>query len=90
MIGALVVSEAGSAGKAVASVVSALRAASVTEEQVAGAKNQLLSDVYTLMEDPLQLVENMGAQVRERSTVITKLSLEFKSVLKNHIMISQS
>ena len=63
MIGALVVSEAGSAGKAVASVVSALRAASVTEEQVAGAKNQLLSDVYTLMEDPLQLVENMGVQL---------------------------
>merc|ERR1712113_213458 len=46
-----------------ASVVSALRAASVTEEQVAGARNQLLSDVYTLMEDPLQLVENMGVQL---------------------------
>ena len=36
----------------------------MTEEQVAGAKKQLLSDVYTLMEDPLQLVENMGVQVR--------------------------
>merc|ERR1712066_242021 len=35
----------------------------LTEEQVAGAKKQLLSDVYTLMEDPLQLVENMGVQV---------------------------
>lgn len=34
----------------------------MTDEQVAGAKKQLLSDVYTLMEDPLQLVENMGAQ----------------------------
>ena len=44
-------------------MVSALRSASVTEEQVAGAKKQLLSDVYTLMEDPLQLVENMGVQV---------------------------
>lgn len=45
-------------------MVSALRSVSVTEEQVAGAKKQLLSDVYTLMEDPLQLVENMGVQVR--------------------------
>ena len=51
-------------GKAISAVVSALRSASVTEEQVAGAKKQLLSDVYTLMEDPLQLVENMGVQVR--------------------------
>jgi len=63
LIGALVVSEAGSAGKAVANVVSSLRSASVTDEQVAGAKKQLLSDVYTLMEDPLQLVENMGVQL---------------------------
>merc|ERR1719348_893850 len=44
LIGALVVSEAGSAG-------------------MAGAKKRLLSDVYTLMEDPLQLVENMGVQL---------------------------
>ena len=43
-------------------MLSALRFVSVTDEQVAGAKKQLLSDVYTLMEDPLQLVENMGAQ----------------------------
>ena len=45
-------------------MVSALRGASVTDEQVAGAKKQLLADVYTLMEDPLQMVENMGVQVR--------------------------
>ena len=51
-------------GKAVGAVVSALRSVSVTDDQVAGAKKQLLSDVYTLMEDPLQLVENMGVQVR--------------------------
>jgi len=62
LIGALVVSEAASAGKALGAVLSALRSVSVTDEQVAGAKKQLLSDVYTLMEDPLQLVENMGAQ----------------------------
>ena len=34
LIGALVVSEAGSAGKAVSAVVSALRTASVTDQQV--------------------------------------------------------
>ena len=45
-------------------MVSALRGASVTDEQVAGAKKQLLADVYTLMEDPLQMVENMGVQVQ--------------------------
>ena len=43
-------------------MLSALRSVSVTDEQVAGANKQLLSDVYTLMENPLQLVENMGAQ----------------------------
>ena len=31
---------------------------------MAGAKKQLLADVYTLMEDPLQMVENMGVQVK--------------------------
>jgi len=63
LIGALVVSEAESAGKAISAVVKALRGASVTEEQVAGAKKQLLADVYTVMEDPLQQVENMGMQL---------------------------
>merc|ERR1719153_26040 len=59
----MVVAEAGSAGKAVGAVVSALRSVSVTEEQVAGARKQLLADIYTLMEDPLQTVENMGVQL---------------------------
>ena len=39
-------------------VVAALQGESVTDQQE--AKKQLLADVYTLMEDPLQLVENMG------------------------------
>ena len=41
-------------------MVSALQGESVTDEQVAGGKKQLLADVYTLMEDPLQSVENMA------------------------------
>jgi len=70
LIGALVVAEAASAGKAVGAVVSALRGASVTDEQVAGAKKQLLADVYTLMEDPLQMVENMGVQLLQSGDVM--------------------
>ena len=52
--------EAISPDKAVGAVVSALQGESVTDKQEAGAKKQLLADVYTLMEDPLQSVENMG------------------------------
>ena len=40
--------------------MSALQGASVTDKQMAGAKKQLLVDVYTLMEDPLQMVGKMG------------------------------
>ena len=39
LIGALIVSEAGSAGKAASAVVSALRSASVTDQQVNCVKN---------------------------------------------------
>jgi len=63
LLGGLVVSEAATAGKAVSAVVAALRSVSVSEAQVAGAKKQLLADIYTLMEDPLQTVENMGVQL---------------------------
>ena len=63
LLGGLVVSEAATAGKAVSAVVAALRSLTVSEAQVAGAKKQLLADIYTLMEDPLQTVENMGVQV---------------------------
>ena len=65
-------------------MVSALRSVSVTEEQVAGAKKQLLSDVYTLMEDPLQLVENMGVQVRVLSLLAdTKVLQQCNSLYGN-------
>merc|ERR1711892_364819 len=50
-------------GKLVQAAVAALRTASVTDEEVAAAKKIMLADVYTLLEDPLQQVENMGAQV---------------------------
>ena len=43
-------------GEALGAVVAALQGESDKQE----AKKQLLADVYTLMEDPLQSVENMG------------------------------
>merc|ERR1712123_209168 len=53
LLGAMVVTD----------VAAALRTASVTDEEVAAAKKIMLADVYTLLEDPLQQFENMGAQV---------------------------
>ena len=72
-------------GKAVGAVVSALRGASVTDEQVAGAKKQLLADVYTLMEDPLQMVENMGVQVR--LVHMDSMEEKFMFIIANHFHI---
>ena len=75
LLGALVLTEASAAGKVVGAVAAALRSASVTEEQVAAAKKNMLADIYTLLEDPTQQVENMGAQVK------VWLQREFQSVL---------
>jgi len=63
LLGALVLTEASAAGKVVGAVAAALRSASVTEEQVAAAKKNMLADIYTLLEEPTQQVENMGAQL---------------------------
>jgi len=63
LLGAMVVTEAASAGKVVGAIAAALRSATVTEEEVAAAKKIMLADIYTLLEDPLQQVENMGAQL---------------------------
>jgi len=63
LLGAMVVCDAASAGKVVGAVAAALRSATVTEEEVAAAKKKMLADIYTLMEDPVQQVENMGAQL---------------------------
>jgi len=63
LLGAMVVCEAASAGKVVGAVAAALRSVTVTDEEVAAAKKMMLADAYTLLEDPLQQVENMGAQL---------------------------
>merc|ERR1712215_517627 len=49
LLGAMIVSEAASAGKVVAAVAAALRSATVTEEEVAAAKKNMLADIYTLL-----------------------------------------
>lgn len=63
LLGAMVVCEAASAGKVVGAVAAALRSAQVTDEEVAAAKKNMLADVYTMLEAPLNQIENMGSQV---------------------------
>ena len=76
LLGAMVVCEAASAGKVVGAVAAALRSATVTEEEVAAAKKNMLADIYTLLEDPLQQVENMGAQVCVHISFANTLELD--------------
>jgi predicted Zn-dependent peptidase len=63
LLGAMVICEAASAGKVVGAVAAALRSAKVTDEEVAAAKKNMLADVYTMLEAPLNQIENMGSQV---------------------------
>jgi len=63
LLGAMVVAEAAAAGKVVAAVAQALRTVQVTEEEVAAAKKNMLADVYTMLEAPLNQIENMGSQI---------------------------
>jgi len=63
LLGAMVVAEAAAAGKVVAAVAQALRTVQVTEEEVAAAKRNMLADVYTMLEAPLNQIENMGSQI---------------------------
>jgi len=62
LLGALIVSEAGAAGKVVGAVASTIRNITVTEEEVSAAKNNLLIDCYRLMESPATQVETYGSQ----------------------------
>jgi len=70
LLGAMVVAEAGAAGKAVGAVASALRDCSVTEEEVAAAKKNILMDVYSALETPLNQIEDIGTQVLLAGDVI--------------------
>jgi len=63
LIGAMVVAEAAAAGAVVESVVAAVRSASVTEEEVARAKKNLLTDIYSIYEKSTSKVEDIGAQI---------------------------
>jgi ubiquinol-cytochrome c reductase core subunit 2 len=70
LLGAMVVSEAGAAGKAVGAVANAIRNATVTEEDVAAAKKNMLVEVYSMLEAPLNQIENIGSQVLLAGDVI--------------------
>jgi len=62
LLGALVVCDAAAAGKVVPAVVAAIRSAKVTDEEVAAAKKNMLADVFTMLESPLNQIENIGSQ----------------------------
>jgi len=62
LLGALIVSEAGAAGKVVGAVASTIRNITVTEEEVAAAKNNFLMDCYRLLESPATQIETYGSQ----------------------------
>jgi len=70
LIGAMIVADAAAAGKVVGSVASALRNCSVTEEEVAAAKKNILLDVYTALESPAVRIEDIGSQVLLAGDVI--------------------
>merc|ERR1712244_169169 len=59
----MVVTRARDAGKVVEAVAGALRNTTVTDEDVAAAKKNMLADVYTMLECPVKQVENMGSQI---------------------------
>merc|ERR1712071_159888 len=63
LLGAMVICDAAQAGKVVGAVAAALRTAKVTDEDVAAAKKNMLSDLFTMLEDPLFMVENIGSQL---------------------------
>jgi len=70
LIGAMIVSDAAAAGKVVEVVTSVLRNCSVTEEEVAAAKKNILVDVYTTLESPALRIEDIGTQVLLAGDVI--------------------
>jgi len=62
MLGALIISEASSAGKVVSAVAAALRSVSVTDAEVAAAKKNLISDVLSFQGISANLLEDIGTQ----------------------------
>jgi len=63
LLGAMIVSDAASAGKVVEGVAAAIRSANVTDEEVAAAKKKLLVDIYSIYEESANRAEDIGAQI---------------------------
>ena len=63
LLGAMVVAEAGAAGKVVSAVAAALRSAAVTEAEVTAAKKNLIADVLSVQGSTASLIEDIGTQV---------------------------
>ena len=63
LLGAMVVAEAGAAGKVVSAVAATLRSAAVTEAEVTAAKKNLIADVLSVQGSTASLIEDIGTQV---------------------------
>merc|ERR1712037_594883 len=70
LLGAMVVAEAGAAGKVVSAVAATLRSAAVTETEVAAAKKNLIADVLSVQGSTASLIEDIGTQVLLAGDVI--------------------
>jgi len=70
LVGAMIVVEGEAAGKVVPAVVAALRSVSVTEEDVAAAKKNLIADVLDVQGNSASLLEDIGTQLLMAGDVI--------------------
>jgi len=70
LLGAMVVAEAGAAGKVVSAVAATLRSAAVTEAEVTAAKKNLIADVLSVQGSTASLIEDIGTQVLLAGDVI--------------------
>jgi len=70
LLGAMVITEAGAAGKVISAVAAVLRSVSVTEAEVVAAKNNLIADVLEIQGSTASLVEDIGTQVLLAGDVI--------------------
>jgi len=63
LLGAMIIADAASAGKVVEAVAATIRTATVTDEEVAAAKKNLLTDIYSIYENSANRAEDIGAQI---------------------------
>merc|ERR1712080_586767 len=63
LLGAMIIADAAQAGKVVETVAATIRTATVSDEEVAAAKKNLLTDIYSIYENSANRAEDIGAQI---------------------------